>query len=209
MPQSNGGALGRKKAKKLEIRQILILCEDTKSSRDYLASYPYNKELVQIHCIGTGKNTDSLMLEAIKRASDAARRGNAFEQVWVVFDKDSFTQQQFNRTFDLAKSRNEIIACWSNESFELWYLLHFHYRDTAIARKELVSNITKLIGKKYDKADLAMYAELKDRTNIAIRNASRLAFENSKNGDPHRNPSTLVHELVNRLLDLAKIEQEE
>jgi len=192
----------RKAAKTRPLRRILILCEDTKSSRDYLAAFPHDKELVEIECIGTGRNTDGLMENAIERASDARSRGRPYERVWVVFDKDDWSMQNFNRAFDLARSWNEVVACWSNECFEIWYLLHFHYRDTPIARHEIGRLLAKQTGRKYDKADADFHRLLQPHMQTALRHASRLAFENEQLNQARRNPSTGVHELVDALVKL-------
>lgn len=208
MPPNRGRDKGRKKLRPRKIRRILILCEDTKSSRDYFARFPHDENQVEIDCVGTGMNTDSLMENAIKRAEAARQDGAQYERVWVVFDKDSFDQQNFNRAFDLAKKHKEITPCWSNECFELWYLLHFHYRDTAIGRDELKSIISGLLGERYDKADEQIHEKLAERLETALKNAKRLAYENQLAGTPTRNPSTRVHELVDALIKLDPKKQE-
>jgi hypothetical protein len=186
----------------------LILCEDTKSSRDYFARFPHDKSQVEIDCVGTGMNTDSLMADAIQRAGAARISGAPYERVWVVFDKDSFGQQNFNRAFDLARKHNEITPCWSNECFELWYLLHFHYRDTPIGRNDLWPLISGLLGQKYDKGDETLHKTMAGKLETALRNAKKLAYENDSNRTPTRNPSTHVHELVAALLKLDPSKQE-
>ena len=140
MPPSKAHTRGRKAAQTRPLRRILILCEDTKSSRDYLAAFPHDRELVEIECIGTGRNTDSLMESAIERARSARSQGRPYERVWVVFDKDDWPMQNFNRAFDLARSWNEVTACWSNECFEIWRWLPCptrqhtrHYRHRSLA----------------------------------------------------------------------------
>lgn len=150
MPRNRGRDRGRKPRRVRKVRRILILCEDSKSSRDYFARFPHDQDQVEIDCIGTGMNTDSLMENAIKRTKDARAAGEPYERVWVVFDRDSFPLQNFNRAFDLARSYNEITPCWSNECFELWYLLHFHYRDTAIGREKIWERISSLLGETYN-----------------------------------------------------------
>ncbi len=202
MPPNKGREKGRKQPRPRKIRRILILCEDTKSSRDYFAQFPHDKSQVEIECEGTGMNTDSLMENAIERAEVAKRDGAPYERVWVVFDKDSFKQQNFNRAFDLARERKEITPCWSNECFELWYLLHFHYRNTAIGRHEMWPEISGLMEERYDKADERLYAKMAEKLETALKHAKKLAYENEMNGTPRRNPSTCVHELVGALINL-------
>ena len=173
------------------------MCEDEKSSRDYLASFPVDSARVEIACVGTGMNTDSLMMEAIKR-----KHAEGFDEAWVVFDKDDFPDQQFNRAIDLAKGHNDIVACWSNQCFELWYLLHFQFQNTGISRQDIVKKLEKLLGEKYDKADDSMYDKILDRVEEAIANGDRLASKNATAGTIRENPSTLVQELVKLLKSL-------
>jgi hypothetical protein len=141
-------------------------------------------------------NTDSLMEEAIawKTRAEAAR--TPFEQIWVVFDKDDSPPRNFNRAFDLAKAHPNIRACWSNECFELWYLLHFCYRDTGARRDEIWRLISERLGRRYDKASDELFAKLKPKVDDALRNAGRLARQNGGGPGRLRNPSTNAHELI-------------
>jgi hypothetical protein len=207
MPRNNGRDKGRKRQRVRKARRILILCEDTKSSRDYFERFPHDKDQVEIDCIGTGMNTDSLMADAVKRAKAARDDGAPYERVWVVFDKDSFELQNFNRAFDLARAHHEITPCWSNECFELWYLLHFHYRDTAIGRHELTSVISGLLGNQYAKGDDTLHAVLAGKVETALKHGKQLAYKNELAGTPTRNPSTRVHELVDVLIKLNPSKQ--
>jgi len=197
---------GSKPRKNRPIRRVLILCEDEKNSRDYFAAFPHDRDLVGVECVGTGMNTDGLMEEAIRRAKSARKEHAPYERIWVVFDRDDFPAQKFNRALALARSHNEIAPCWSNECFELWYLLHFDYRDTPIGRKDLKSKLGKLLGRKYDKSDTSLYEALKEKIDTALKHAKRLAFENRKSSTPTRNPSTRVHQLVESLRALGDLQ---
>lgn len=208
MPRNNGRDKGRKRQRVRKARRILILCEDTKSSRDYFERFPHDKDQVEIDCIGTGMNTDSLMADAVKRAKAARDEGAPYERVWVVFDKDSFELQNFNRAFDLARAHLEITPCWSNECFELWYLLHFHYRDTAIGRHEMWPVISDLLKSPYAKGDDTLHAVLAGKVETALKHGRKLAYENELAGTPTRNPSTCVHELVEALIKLDPSKQD-
>lgn len=208
MPPNRGRDRGRKKQRPRKIRRILILCEDTKSSRDYFALFPHDDSLVEIQCVGTGMNTDSLMEHAVEIAEQTRKDRDQYERIWVVFDRDSFPEQNFNRAFELARTQNRITPCWSNECFELWYLLHFHYRDTAIGRDELWPAISALLNEGYDKADDQLHAKLAAHLETALRNAKKLDYENTLAGTPTRNPSTRVHELVDALIKLDPSKQD-
>jgi hypothetical protein len=205
--KTSGSSKGRKKVRQRAVRRILILCEDEKSSRDYFARFPHNPAQVLIECVGTGMNTDSLMEDAIRRKSKALEEREPYERIWVVYDKDDFSDHQFNRAFQLALSHNEVVAPWSNECFELWYLLHFGYRDTAIGRKAICESVGEHLGKDYAKNDASVYDRLLDRIEVALRNAQRLEVENGA-GEARRNPSTRVHHLVQALRNLDPGETE-
>ena len=47
-------------------------------------------------------------------------------KVWVVFDRDDF--DDFDQAVQEGVERGYQIA-WSNQSFEYWLYLHFHYSD--------------------------------------------------------------------------------
>lgn len=184
------------------LRRILILCEDEKSSVLYLKEFPVDKDVVEVDCEGTGKNTDSLMEEAIRRKAQAIDEGRPYQEVWVVFDRDSFPQRNFNRAFDLARSHRDIIACWSNECFEFWYVLHFQYQNTAMDRDRIRKEVGKKIGRPYQKNDGTIFDILTPRLPTALQNANRLYQWNERNRTRCDNPSTKVHLLVGLLQEL-------
>lgn len=208
MPSANYWNKGQKTRRVRKTRRVLILCEDEKSSRDYFATFPYKHDQIEIACVGTGMNTDSLMEDAISRKQKALKTGEPYERIWVVFDKDDFPALNFGRAFDLARSHREITACWSNECFELWYLLHFAYRDTGLSRQAIFKEVSKRIRRKYDKSDGALFEMLKPHQETALKNARRLAMENQRHADPHRNPSTGIHELVDFLSEFESDQQQ-
>ncbi|MBF0339286.1 MAG: RloB domain-containing protein [Nitrospirae bacterium] len=84
----------------------------------------WNKGSKYIEVTGTGYNTVRLVNEAIKE-----KNNGSYHSVWAVFDKDDFNQ--FNNAIQIT-AKNNICVAYSNEAFELWYLLHFNYHDTAI-----------------------------------------------------------------------------
>jgi hypothetical protein len=84
------------------------------------------KEVIDIH--GIGDNTIRIVEEAIR-----LKEKDNYDQVWCVFDRDSFPPNRFNAAFILA-GENSIKIAYSNEAFELWYLLHFNYYDSAMSR---------------------------------------------------------------------------
>ena len=84
---------------------------------------------------GKGQGTVSLIKETIAIRDKSNKE---FDRVWAVFDKDDFND--FNDAIQLAK-KNHILCAWSNESFELWYYLHFQYLDTGISRSQYIEKM--------------------------------------------------------------------
>ena len=191
-----------------EFRRILILCEDTKSAVDYLKQVPHDPDLVKLERIGTGMNTDSLMEEAIRRTLKASHSGIPYSAVWVVFDKDDFHDHNYNRAFDLAGSYPTINACWSNECFELWYLLHFGYLESQLERGVIWQKLGEHLDGKYLKADDTVFKKLKPKLEDALKHADKLYRVNAENERRRANPSTRMHHLVRLLLSLAPASQE-
>jgi len=141
---------GRRRSDILPRRRILIVCEDEKSSRYYFESFPVDRQRAEVVAVGTGLNTDRLVEEAIDQVSREARKGTPYGDVWCVFDRDSFPESNYARAFELARTHRFHVA-WSNEAFELWYLLHFNYIDTGIPRRQYAEKLARHFS--YDKAD--------------------------------------------------------
>jgi hypothetical protein len=187
-------------------RRVLILCEDTKSSRFYFQRFPIDQERFTVETVGTGMNTDTLVEEAIRRKSAAENNREPYSEVWAVMDRDDFPLANYQRAFELAKVHGIRLA-WSNEAFELWYLLHFNYCDTGISRSEYVKRLKSQLD--YDKSDPKIYHRVLGFQDAAIRNAKRLERHWRDLGEkfPERqNPSTSVHKLVEFLNELAELD---
>jgi len=123
---------------------------------------------------------------------------NRYNRVWAVFDKDNFPDNNFNSAIQKAKANN--IGCaWSNEAFELWYLLHFQYRNTPMSREDYKKAIENEINKKfsgfvYTKNSTEMYDILQKCSNQmqAIKNAEKLSQQYGNNNFAKHNPRTQV-----------------
>jgi len=133
-----------------EVRErFLIVCEGEKTEPNYFLSFRVPGKVIEVR--GYGCNTIFL----VERAIDLSQQ-EEYNQVWCVFDRDSFPAQDFNEAFSLAK-RNRIQIAYSNEAFELWYLLHFNYYDTAMSRNDYCTKLSALLGRKYEKNQDDMY----------------------------------------------------
>ncbi|MBF0466770.1 MAG: RloB domain-containing protein [Nitrospirae bacterium] len=200
--------LKRKQNYRKVSKTILIVCEGEKTEKNYFESFrkDLHNSLINIQdvkIIGTGYNTCSLVQKAKDLRIELKKEGKDFEITWVVFDKDSFASENFNKAIDSAKKCNIRVA-YSNEAFELWYLLHYAYIDAGLSRDQYKEKLTTRLGFKYEKNSKSMYSTLLDRQTTAIINAKKL-IEHHKTSNPNGlnperdNPSTTVHELVEEL----------
>jgi len=187
----------RRRSRTRDVRDhFLIVCEGRKTEPNYFRCFRISTLQVEIH--GLGANTKSLIEATIDKRSEGIRRGRKYNQTWCVFDRDSFPKQSFNDAFEAAKN-NDIRIAYSNEAFELWYVLHFEYLQSALSRNDYVRKLKKLLGRKYQKNDPDMYEELIEKQLVAAETAQKL-LDSYADFDPERNnPSTTVHRLVQEL----------
>ena len=143
-------------------------------------------------------NTVRLVQEAI-----ALRDKGSYDQTWCVFDKDDFPATNFNAAITLARENGLKIA-YSNQSFELWYVLHFHYMHNALPRADYMKMLTKELKHDYQKNSPTIYHELRLHLTTALRNAEKLLSQYSPVRPSQDNPSTTVHKLVQQLLEHSK-----
>jgi hypothetical protein len=175
-----------------EVRErFLIVCEGGKTEPNYFLSFRVPRDVIEVQ--GYGYNTVSLVQKAIDLSQQ-----EEYDQVWCVFDRDSFPAQNFNEAFSLAK-RNKIQIAYSNQAFELWYLLHFNYYDTAMSRNDYCTKLSALLGRKYEKNQDDMYTLLESKQDTAIQNAQRLLDQYKPLVPENADPSTTVHLLVTQL----------
>lgn len=131
------------------------------------------------------------------------------------------TAEDFNNALKDAKSKRKdlnIEVAYNNDSFELWYLLHFNYRDTAILRDEIIKKVIEELKKvephkfaklnkdniKEKKYTQMIFDTLLDKQETAINNAKNLlSFYGSSHNPEQDNPSTTVHRLVETLNNLG------
>jgi hypothetical protein len=182
-------------------RKILIVCEGEKTEPHYFKRFPINPDVYdKIDIYGTGYNTVSLIEEALRLKNEAIRKKEPYIEIWCVFDKDDFSIDAFSKAIHLA-DRNQIKCAYSIEAFELWYMLHFNYYDTALSRRQYMEKLTELLQKPYTKNDTGIYKLLEKRQARAIRNAQKLYLSKYSLPLKEQNPVTLVFNLVKRLTE--------
>lgn len=128
-----------------------------------------------------------------------------YDEVWCVFDRDSFPRANVTAAFKLMK-QEKFNAAFSNEAFELWYLLHFQYLDTENTRAQYCEMLSRALGQKYEKNNPGMHDLLLPRQNKAIQYAKKLdkLMPLTAGNEANCKPTTSVYKLVERLNQLSK-----
>lgn len=191
-------------------KRILILCEDKKSSLFYLDSFKKDEKLkrelasVSIE-IYQPKDFSPLGLvnEAKRRKKQAKRERNAFDEIWVVLDKNSHAN--LDKAINMAEA-NKINIALSIICFEYWVLLHFERTTKAFSKcDDVIKYIKKSHFKQYKKCSNC-YNHLKDKIPFAIENGKWL--EKQVQNDIQRGiyfynlyAFTNMHKLVEKLFN--------
>jgi len=222
-----------------KVPDIIISCEDSVSAPVYLNKIVENlikdKKITQDSFVIVNqkvlKGTNPLkVLERLKKYSDANGKSyKDFQHKWIVIDRDKervngggHTSEDFNSTLLSAKSKKETLnieVAYSNDAFELWYLLHFDYISTSLLRDEINKRlIIKLKEKnlhkfsKLNKKNIKdenytkhIYDELLELQDTGIKNATKLLESYGNEYNPENaNPSTTIHKLIEILNTLNK-----
>ena len=141
------------------------------------------------------------MANNVERRTLKAERDNNchIDHVWVLFDKDDFTQENFNNAISKIESveKNETTfhVLWSNQCYELWLLLNFCNMQSAIDRSAYIDKLELYLKEKYNKSDELIFEKINLKGgNIlkAIRFAKALVDESIS---PAKNdPATKIYE---------------
>ncbi len=210
-----------RRARKEEIKKQkpsnwLVVCEGTKTEPNYFKSAidEINKKLpdnskLKVNVVGCGENTLSLVKTAEDLQSEYDKYLNEkvvpYGKKFVVFDKDDFDDEQFNRAVDLCKKCN-FIPLWSNQAIEFWFLLHFYYIDSKMNRRQYAEKIDqyfmdKGLKNKYKKNDPKIYKKLCQYGSVenARKNAEKV-FKQNFNGSPAKAEScTTVYKFFDEI----------
>lgn len=175
-----------------EVRQrFLIVCEGEQTEPAYFRAFQVPGLVVDIR--GVAESALRLVEEAQYLCNE-----DSYDQVWCVFDCDDLQPDHIHRAIELAE-RNHFGIAFSNRAFELWYLLHFHYYNTALSRHDYCEALSRLLGCEYTKNRRNIYDVLLPRQEEAINNARRLIQQYNPRRPAYDDPSTTVHELVEEL----------
>ena len=220
---------------KTTVPDIIIACEDSISSPTYfqmfVSSLIKEKIITQDSFVIAKHNhtNPNGVLTDLKNHKDSnGKTYKDFENKWIVIDRDcervnggGHTAEDFNNALQNAKKKRSdlhVDVAYANDAFELWYLLHFEYRNTAISRDELIERVIAKLKQldshkfsrltrdniKQENYSKLIYEALFPMQKIAIENAKKLLLSYGQEHNPEcDNPSTTIHELVNILNSLG------
>lgn len=177
-------------------QSFLIVCEGTETEVHYFNAFRVPGQVFYVK--GTATNTFQVVEEALR-----LRKEEKYDQVWCVFDRDDFPAEHFNRALEMAQAHGIDVA-YSNQSFELWFVLHFEFLNSAIDRAAYLKKLEGHLGRKYQKCEPNMYKILLSRMNRAISQAEMLLNSYQPSHPAEDDPSTTVHHLVRELCEQAK-----
>jgi hypothetical protein len=195
----------RKESARSEKPIIYIFTEGLNTEADYFNSIKRDKKCRTVNIVindgGVGGKCTSGLVNAAIEYVDQNGVNLSKDEVWVVFDLDSFIDT-FDNAISQAIARGFKVA-YSVVSFELWYVLHYEDYGSAGGKCDYEQILNKHVKGGYSKEKKCtekMYSLIKDKECLAIARAKRLeGLHVGVRGISKKNPSTTVCGLVERL----------
>jgi RloB-like protein len=191
--------------------RVLILCEGEKTEPQYFQAILDEFKLTNAVIIQGASGDPTNLLKIAKSQK------SKYEIIWCVFDRDSFPPDDFDNTVNACLQNAIFRGAWSNESFELWYVLHFQYLNTApqgSAGNVRSYYVERLKAKdclgSYKKNSKDIWEIIKHKLPDAVRNSRKLIKEHTDETPFHqRVPVTHVVDLVEALIAYANFQEVE
>lgn len=185
--------------------RVLVVCEGKCTEPYYLQDIVDRHRLstANVEVTGHGADPRTVVREAKKKRDRERRRGEKYDRVYCVFDRDEHAT--FGEACDQARASGLMLAT-SWPCFEFWLRLHFGYTRHPYARSGGKSPAQKCVEELrdflpgYEKAARGVFFELEDRLDEAKVHAARTLDDALATGD--FDPSTEMHELVGYLQSL-------
>lgn len=151
---------------------------------------------------GTGRNTNGLIRFVDKMIADG--EWAHYKKIWLMYDKDDFPPANFDNTqFEAEARKNPTMAvAWSNESIELWFLLHFEDYNANNGRKQYIDKLNRYFDYSKTREDLYEVLNKKGSLEDAKRRARKKYqefLEAKVSSMSAMVPATRVYELVEEL----------
>ena len=197
----------------VSVKKIFIIyCEGENTEPEYFRSFPVNTE-TKVEVVGLGRSRLSLVKYILKLAKEneylqGQSNYDPDRMIWSVFDMDTKGQEgenlDFNQAITLAKEEGLEVA-YSNDSFELWFFLHFQYTDNLLHRTHYFEFLSQKFNINYEKDgktkefSQSLYSLLLPFQESALKYAEKLHKSHKGKDYCDRNPCTTVYRLIKRL----------
>lgn len=188
-------------------KSFLIICEGKNTEPEYFKSFPV--VTATIETIGKGASKTALVKKAMEEARKMKYKGYEF---WCVFDldikyDDATIKNDFDEAIDMAKQKGFHVA-YSNDAFELWFVLHYKMIDTQLTRHQYYEMLREEWGFNYEKEGKEMAICKKNYKRLqnlpasqekAILRAEKLHKQFKDEKCCEQNPCTTLYALVRAL----------
>ncbi|MDO8291237.1 MAG: RloB family protein [Gallionella sp.] len=186
----------RKKPSLKPQTRVLVICEDTKSSLQYLKDAAHHfRAYAEVDIVHCGKN------DPLNIVHEAMERQRFFDHVYCAIDRDS--HEGFDEALELAEGHAKISVIASYPCYEFWLLLHFQKTRKpymGVGKNSsgdlLVKDLCKVAGmENYAKGSSEnLFDRLIERLPKARQFAAQVMAQALNEGE--LNPSTRLHDLI-------------
>ncbi len=189
--------------KNKSVTKVLIVTLGEETEPKYFNYFKNRINNLQTAKVDIKKNKKSPTY-ILKKMCDSQSDLIKSENIWGVFDKDSF--DDFNKTIIDCTEKGYKVA-WSNPCFEIWFLMHFNLYNNSMTTSSVIEK-TKEVFKQtynidYEKNNENLFELLESKLHIAKSNSNKrkeYCKEEIKNKNFDKmNPCTNVDELVSFL----------
>ena len=193
-----------------EKNKTILIVGEGQTEKLYFESFPVLTLTVEV--IDLKGQSKLKLIESTQAIIES--RTIEYDEVWCVFDMDYKHGEKEFSDFDNAIEKGKSLGykiAYSNDAFELWFYLHYHYTDHKNHRKFYYKSLGEKWNLNYEK-DGKTYkfcesiysrieADKEASQENAIERAEKLFKKQSELPFHQQNPITLVYELVNYLND--------
>lgn len=206
MPRT-ASSFARKESRLKAQARVLILCEDKKSSRQYLEDAArYFRAYADIKFAHCGKTDPKGIVQ------EAVKQKYKYDEVYCAIDRDS--HENFNDAIRLAGEKS-IDVVVSYPCYEFWLLLHFRRTRKPYAATNRNSPCDSVINDLRKEDGMARYAKgdardlfrsLIDKLDTARKHAKETLSAAIREAED--NPSTRIHELIDKFESWGQVHSE-
>lgn len=194
----------KSKSRKILPPNYLIVCEGKETEPKYINGL---KEAIQQKCKnsvdvfipkieikGTGLNTNTLVEHTAKFVNQSTK---IYAKVFILFDKDNYTDKQFDTAVKGCKDK--LIAIWSNPCIEVFLLAHFTTVNRTMTTKQAQKELDKIFKRKYginyqkNNENIYQLCTINNGIDEIINSCSRMENLNPKLSFSKQNPMTKAY----------------